>query len=778
MVSANDGRVITFYSYKGGTGRSMALAHAAWISATRGYRVLAIDWDLEAPGLHRYFAPFLEDRSVASHDGLIDFLLSYCDGATGSTSDESDGDDGSLSWVDDFTDIWRCAQPVRLPGIQGGGRLDFVSAGRQDEMYATRVGLYRWQHFYSQLGGGAFLNRVRHECISVEAARAAGEGDRPRYDFVFIDSRTGLSDTSGICTAQLPDCLVCLFTYNVQSIEGASRVVRKARAMREELAASSGSTPPSPGASPRGALRIIPVPSRAEKNDTTRLSRMRDFAVPYFREFLDSSCESSSDPRQSLIEVELPYITDLSYNEVLALQDAPTDPGSYLGIMHRLASRISPDRGNDSVIALDPSVARSMWVEYQDVLEAGAPSAPRQAAASESAVTSRSVDQQLQSLLNSETDAGRISVRRVIISLVCSGAERGLTSENTFAPYALFELRQSERDAAERLVRDGLLCVRFDPAMEGRVISPVNDDALRDSATVKAWLSDFAEVIRWKRELGMTFARATNGLAEDVRLSDEVYESCAGLEKSFWEELNPREQRIWKIARDRKRAEAETRARLEASQKDSQSRLDNAKADMKQIRGRLRETRRYALAGLVASLVLGVAFSGLFYDRSRTRQQLARSTQSTAAWEKSRKGDFNSAIATFDKLIVQYHDDPSYRIGRAYARARLLGSGRPGEDQKEGWRSVTKDAEDAIKLQDENGEPVDPSSYIQLAKWYEASGEKARAVDTAQIFLAKVKNADNAANFVSDVNYARNLINEPQGKRSEAVTSLTSAATH
>jgi len=53
------GKIVTFYSYKGGTGRSMALANVAWILASNGKRVLAIDWDLEAPGLHRYFTPFL-----------------------------------------------------------------------------------------------------------------------------------------------------------------------------------------------------------------------------------------------------------------------------------------------------------------------------------------------------------------------------------------------------------------------------------------------------------------------------------------------------------------------------------------------------------------------------------------------------------------------------------------------------------------------------------------------------------------------------------------------
>jgi Mrp family chromosome partitioning ATPase len=61
-------RVVTFYSYKGGTGRSMALANVAWILASAGYRVLAIDWDLEAPGLHRYFHPFLRDKELSGQD--------------------------------------------------------------------------------------------------------------------------------------------------------------------------------------------------------------------------------------------------------------------------------------------------------------------------------------------------------------------------------------------------------------------------------------------------------------------------------------------------------------------------------------------------------------------------------------------------------------------------------------------------------------------------------------------------------------------------------------
>ncbi len=71
--SRDGGKVVTFYSYKGGTGRTMALANIGWLLASNGYRVLLVDWDLEAPGLHRYLHPFLEDPELSSSPGLIDW---------------------------------------------------------------------------------------------------------------------------------------------------------------------------------------------------------------------------------------------------------------------------------------------------------------------------------------------------------------------------------------------------------------------------------------------------------------------------------------------------------------------------------------------------------------------------------------------------------------------------------------------------------------------------------------------------------------------------------
>ena len=77
MTESNGGTIVTFYSYKGGTGRTMALANVAWILASHGYRVLAVDWDLESPGLHRFFLPLLADPQLRTSDGVIDLIRDF-----------------------------------------------------------------------------------------------------------------------------------------------------------------------------------------------------------------------------------------------------------------------------------------------------------------------------------------------------------------------------------------------------------------------------------------------------------------------------------------------------------------------------------------------------------------------------------------------------------------------------------------------------------------------------------------------------------------------------
>ena len=194
------GRIITFYSYKGGTGRTMALANVAWILAANGYRVLVADWDLESPGLHRFLYPFVE-RVVRDANGIIDLIRNYERVAARSDDDERE------KHIAEHARIQRYAFSLKWE-FPGEGTLDFLSPGKQDRNYMATLSALDWDTFYGTLKGGEFLDAVREDM-------------RRHYDYVLIDSRTGLSDIADICTVHLPDILVNCFALSTQSIEGA-----------------------------------------------------------------------------------------------------------------------------------------------------------------------------------------------------------------------------------------------------------------------------------------------------------------------------------------------------------------------------------------------------------------------------------------------------------------------------------------------------------------------------------------------------------------------------
>ena len=65
--------ITTFYSFKGGVGRTMALVNATVALAKRGRRVLVVDFDLEAPGLDT-FDLFRSPKPVP---GVIDWCFRH-----------------------------------------------------------------------------------------------------------------------------------------------------------------------------------------------------------------------------------------------------------------------------------------------------------------------------------------------------------------------------------------------------------------------------------------------------------------------------------------------------------------------------------------------------------------------------------------------------------------------------------------------------------------------------------------------------------------------------
>ncbi len=306
------GRIVTFYSYKGGTGRSMAVANVAWLLASAGKKVLVLDWDFEAPGLHRYFRPFLDDPELVETRGLLDFFWEFAEAARiQATLPATRRDDPN--WFLPFADLSRYILSLNHEFRGKEATLDVVCAGRQGPAYGLRASTFDWNTFYNKLGGGVFLEHMKRQL-------------RENYDFILIDSRTGLSDTAGICTVQMPDEVMIFFTPNRQSILGASSV---ADSIRDQRRLPSGA----PG------IRLWPVATRIDQAEIDRLKSAITLAESVFRGHLWHM--KRGERTTFWARQRVPYVAFYSYEEVLAtVKDDPGSTGTVLEAMEKLAGRL------------------------------------------------------------------------------------------------------------------------------------------------------------------------------------------------------------------------------------------------------------------------------------------------------------------------------------------------------------------------------------------------------------------------------------------------------
>jgi hypothetical protein len=280
------GRIITFYSYKGGVGRTFALANIAILLAQRGKRVLMVDWDLEAPGLHRYFQPHVALEGN-TRKGLI-YLLQKA-----STSIKAD-------WKPHITEI-------QLDGIMP---ISLISSGDQASGYADLVRAFSWTRFFEKQHGGAILDRWTSQWQTA-------------YDFVLLDSRTGISDAGGVCTILLPEILVLVFTANEQSFTRGVQIAFGVQQARRELAVH------------RPPLAILPLLGRFDgREEVDEAQRWLDRFAIELKPFYDDWLPGRFTPRQVLELTKIPYIAKFSFGEPLPVVTQgisdPDGPGFYL----------------------------------------------------------------------------------------------------------------------------------------------------------------------------------------------------------------------------------------------------------------------------------------------------------------------------------------------------------------------------------------------------------------------------------------------------------------
>ena len=188
--------VATFYSYKGGVGRTSALVNVAVRLAHRGKRVFILDFDLEAPGVDAYGLCNGEEP----RNGLVEYISAFMH-------------TGEVPPLTDF--VLEASLPATV------GKLFVMPAGKKDEEYQSALSRLNWKVLYREKKGYFLMENLKS---------AIREQFRP--DYLLVDSRTGLTDISGICTLQLPDLVVLLFSLNQQNIAGISPILRTIRANR------------------------------------------------------------------------------------------------------------------------------------------------------------------------------------------------------------------------------------------------------------------------------------------------------------------------------------------------------------------------------------------------------------------------------------------------------------------------------------------------------------------------------------------------------------------
>ncbi len=190
-------RFVAFYSYKGGVGRTLALANCARVLAAAGKQVLLMDFDLEAPGLQHFdvFRPkkvkedaalqgFSEYLEECLKNGPPSFLTPYIHESQGLKTDK--------------------------------GKIWLMPAGCHEEPgYLSSLNDKSWSDFYSLQEGYKILENLRGQIV-----------EEYRPDYVLMDARTGLSEIGGIATHQLADIVVLVFNLNAQNLAGALRVFK------------------------------------------------------------------------------------------------------------------------------------------------------------------------------------------------------------------------------------------------------------------------------------------------------------------------------------------------------------------------------------------------------------------------------------------------------------------------------------------------------------------------------------------------------------------------
>lgn len=189
-------KTITFYSYKGGVGRSLALSNIANRLSELGQKVCMVDFDLEAPGLNFKFKRHKQSKNIEL--GLVDYIYDF-----------SHNNILHKSIKDYVIDL--------NPGKNSFKDISLIPAGDVNNVeYWKKLSKIDWYNLFYEKGSKGVK-------FFLDLKQKIKEELQP--DFLLIDSRTGITDIAGITLKLLADQAIILSVNNEENLFGSKKII-------------------------------------------------------------------------------------------------------------------------------------------------------------------------------------------------------------------------------------------------------------------------------------------------------------------------------------------------------------------------------------------------------------------------------------------------------------------------------------------------------------------------------------------------------------------------
>ena len=289
---------ITFYSFRGGVGRTMALANVAAHLARQGKSVFLVDFDLEAPGLS-LMPEFRPETPLERQDGLVGYLRAGLE-------------DRELPSLRSLCYEPPLARKLRKQDSDAGDIHMLPADARHGDQRQYDLARLHLDRLYETQGRSLVIDALK---VEIE--------QEYHPDYVLVDSRTGLTDAGGICTVHLADLLVIVSGLNAQNLEGTCLAVERLQRARTDFA--------------QNVLFVIsPVPVGEETLKAERLNA----AAERFAVVMQVACE---EVQKKLLTV--PYHPQIALTEESFVFHHPHSPVS--AAFRRIAEAIRDHNPND-----------------------------------------------------------------------------------------------------------------------------------------------------------------------------------------------------------------------------------------------------------------------------------------------------------------------------------------------------------------------------------------------------------------------------------------------